>query len=308
MPPARSPAAIPLEGYVYGANHNLRLIEYLVLVGTATGTKPAGLQEYATKLGINLIHALKPNRWQVPDEADYPGDNTGLLTVDLPVLLADVLAGTPLGAHLDYLVANVGAPPGELSLPRSGAHVLLYGDAKRPRADYRATEPLTYHSAGDEHLFMRSSWADDAVWASVCGGLTQLSGHQARVAGHFAVQRGNDYLLVYAGQLKGKTGLTGRPEQFQTTSAFANTLFIDDGGDYLYPDEQVRRRPRPVRRDQAVSLRAAPRLHLGQARPRARSTTGRWTSRSLPTDRSGRSCATSSTWRPEPSWCSTACG
>ncbi len=228
----------PLEGYVYGANHNLRLIEYLVLVGTATGTKPAGLQEYAAKLGTNLLHALKPNRWQVPDEADYPGDNTGLLTVDLPVLLADVLAGTALGAQLHYLAANVGAPPGELSLPRSGAHVVVYDDPKQPRTDYRGTEPLTYHSAGDEHLFMRSSWADDAVWASICGGLTQQSGHQARVAGHFAVQRGNDYLLVYAGQLKGKTGLTGRPEQFQTTSAFANTLFIDDGGDYLYADER----------------------------------------------------------------------
>jgi hypothetical protein len=228
----------PLEGYVYGANHNIRLIEYLVMVGTATGTKPAGLQEYAAKLGANLLHALKPNRWQVPDEADYPGDNTGLLTVDLPVLLADVLAGTPLGAHLHYLAANVGAPPGELSLPRSGAHVVLYDDPKQPRTDYRGTEPLTYHSAGDEHLFMRSSWADDAVWASICGGLTQQSGHQARVAGHLAVQRGNDYLLVYAGQLKGKTGLTGRPEQFQTTSAFANTLFINDGGDYLYADER----------------------------------------------------------------------
>jgi hypothetical protein len=228
----------PLEGYVYGANHNLRLLEYLVLVETATGARPAGLTDYAAKLATNLIHATKPNGWQVPDEADYPGDTSGLLTVDLPVLLADLLAGGPLGARMQQFVATVGTPPEGLHLPRSGVHALLYADPRRPRADVGTAEPLAYHSAGDEHLFMRSSWGPDAVWASFNGGLTQLSGHQALTAGHFAVQRGNDYLLVYAGQLKGKTGLTGRPEQFQTTSAYASTLFIDDGGDYLYKAER----------------------------------------------------------------------
>ena len=83
---------------------------------------------------------------------------------------------------------------------------------------------------------MRSSWARDAVWASFGGALAQLSGHQARAAGHVAIQRGNDALLIFAGQWKGESGLTGRPQQYETTSGYANTLFVDDNGEYLYKD------------------------------------------------------------------------
>src|SRR5262249_53771489 len=69
----------PAEGYVYGPNHYLRLLEYMAMVGTATGGESPGMADYARRMATNLLHALKPNRWQVPDEADYPGDYTGVL-------------------------------------------------------------------------------------------------------------------------------------------------------------------------------------------------------------------------------------
>jgi len=151
-------------------------------------------------------------------------------------LLSDLLAGTPIGANLQQLLADLGKPPDGIALDRPSFDSLLYWDAGRPAADPAATEPLFFHSAGDEHLFMRSSWGRDAVWASFAGALKQLSAHQARAAGHIAIQRGNDALLIFAGQWKGEGGLTGRPQQFETTSGYANTLFVDDNGEYLYKD------------------------------------------------------------------------
>jgi hypothetical protein len=236
---ARGPFAggYPLEGYVYGTNHYQRILEYLMMAGDAPGAGAAA-RGYAEKMARNLFHALKPNGWQVPEEADYPGDSTGILTLDLPMMLTQVLAGTPTGAGIQYFVLHAGRPPHGLGLGRSPATALIYGDRGRPAKDYALSEPLVYHSPGDEHLFMRSAWSAGAVWASFNGGLAEFSAHQARAGGHLAVQRGNDPLLVYAGQWKGGDGVNGRPQQFQTTSAYANTLFVDDGGEYLYNEER----------------------------------------------------------------------
>ncbi len=225
----------PIEGYVYGVNHYQRLLEYALLANQGGTDDPAPVRDYATAIARNLIHAVKPNHWQVPDEAAYAGETTGILSLGLPLFLSEVLAGTPTGAQLQTLLRDLGTPPDGLALDRPTFDSLLYWDPERPAADL-ASEPLYFHSPGDEHLFMRSSWTRDAVWASFSGALAQLSAHQARAAGHLAIQRGNDMLLIFAGQWKGDAGLTGHPQLFETTSAYANTLFVDDDGEYLYKD------------------------------------------------------------------------
>lgn len=224
----------PLEGYVYGTNHFKRLLEAAGTIGATS----VDATELAERMARNLIHAVGPGRWRVPVEADYPGETTGVLALDLPLLLAHALAGRPVGANIQHLIATRGTPPDEAGAGRPGVEWLLYWDGARPAHDPVALEPTFLHSRGDEHLFMRSGWSRDAVWASFNGGLTVLSGHQARAAGHLAVQRGDDDLLAYAGQWKGKDGLGGQPQQFQNTSAYANTLFVDDGGEYLYSGER----------------------------------------------------------------------
>jgi len=226
----------PIEGYVYGTNHYQRLLEYALLANQGGDADKVPVRDYATAIARNLIHAVKPNHWQVPDEGAYAGETTGILSLGLPLLLGQLLEGTPAGALLQHLLRDLGSPPEGLALDRPTFDSLLYWDPDRPAADPAASEPLFFHSPGDEHLFMRSTWARDAVWASFSGALAQLSAHQARAAGHLAIQRGNDMLLIFAGQWKGESGLTGRPQQFETTSAYANTLFADDGGEYLYKD------------------------------------------------------------------------
>ena len=226
----------PIEGYVYGTNHYQRLLQFALMANAASGDDGAHARDAAGAIARNSIHAIKPNHWQVPEEAAYPGETTGVLALALPLFLSNLLAGTPLGANVQHLLRDLGTPPDGIALDRPGFDSLLYWDPDRPATDAAATEPLYFHSPGDEHLFMRSSWARDAVWASFGGALAQLSGHQARAAAHVAIQRGNDALLIFAGQWKGENGLTGRPQQYETTSGYANTLFVDDNGEYLYKD------------------------------------------------------------------------
>src|ERR1051325_6339792 len=66
------------------------------------------------------------------------------------------------------------------------------------------------------------------------GGAKNWAPHQMRAAGHIGIQRGNDYLLVNSGQWKGLTGDTGTPSACDLRSWRANTLFLNDGGDYLW--------------------------------------------------------------------------
>ncbi len=112
----------------------------------------------------------------------------------------------------------------------------LFYDRARPAADYRLTQPTWFYSPGDHHFYRRSSWQPDAVWTSIAGGTTHWAGHQMRGAGHIAIQRGNDYLLVNSGQWKGPTGDFGTPQAFDLRSWRGNTLFVDDFGDYLFTD------------------------------------------------------------------------
>jgi hypothetical protein len=83
-------------------------------------------------------------------------------------------------------------------------------------------------------MYRRSSWQPDAVWTSIAGGAANWASHQMRAAGHVAIQRGGDALLVNAGQWKGNSGAFGTPQVFDLRSWRANTLFVDDFGDDLF--------------------------------------------------------------------------
>jgi hypothetical protein len=225
----------PLEAYTYGTNHFQRLLYYVLAVKTATGDDIVSRTDYARKIARNLIYNLKPNNWQVSDEGDFAGDYTGVLQPSLPIVLSSLLAGTTEGQWMQHLSQHLApAPNGGQT---SDAFVqFLFSDRTRPAVDYRLTEPTWFHSPGDEHFYRRSSWQSDAVWTSIAGGTTLWASHQMRGAGHIAMQRGNDYLLVNSGQWKGRTGVSGTPQAFDLRSWRANTLFVDDFGDYLFPN------------------------------------------------------------------------
>jgi hypothetical protein len=223
----------PVEAYTYGTNHFQRLLSYMLAVKTATGDDLISRTDYARKIARNLLYNLRPNDWQVSDEGDFSGDYTGVLQPSLPIVLSSLLAGTREGKWMQHLGQHLAAAPhgGQMADPFVQ---FLFGDRARPAADYRLTEPTWFRSPGDEHFYRRSSWQPDAVWASIAGGTTNWASHQMRSAGHIAMQRGNDYLLVNSGQWKGSGGDFGTPQAFDLRSWRSNTLFVDDFGDYLF--------------------------------------------------------------------------
>jgi len=220
----------PLEGYTYGTNDFVRVLQYASAVRTATGEDllTGGI---ANKIVRNLIYNLKPNRWQFTDEADNPGDYTGVMDQTLPTMLTSMASGADAGYAAFFLQNFASRPP--VSIPAGPAIRLIWGASTAP-VDYRMTLPLVYNSAGDEHLYTRSSWADDAVWASFkasaqhLGSVGDVHGHDMRGAGHVEIQRGNDFLLVNSGQWKGKDGWGGNPQAFDGRSWRANTLFYQN--------------------------------------------------------------------------------
>ncbi|HEY7057265.1 MAG TPA: hypothetical protein VH458_12105 [Vicinamibacterales bacterium] len=225
----------PLEAYTYGTNHFQRLLYYMLAVKTATGDDIISRTDYAQKIARNLLYNLKPNNWQVSDEGDFAGDYTGVLQPSLPIVLSSLLAGTTEGRWMQHLSRNL-APAPDGGRTADPFVQFVFADRTRPDADYRLTEPTWFHSPGDEHFYRRSSWQPDAVWTSVAGGATHWASHQMRGAGHIAIQRGSDYLLVNSGQWKGPTGVAGSPQAFDLRSWRGNTLFVDDFGDYLFTD------------------------------------------------------------------------
>jgi hypothetical protein len=223
----------PVESYAYGANHFQRLLAYMLALRSATGEDLFARTAYAQSIARGLLYNVKPNGWQVSDEGDFPGDETGVLQPSLPILLAHVLVGEREGAWMQYFVQHLPVAPhgGQSDDPVTR---FLWFDGTRASADYRATEPTWFYSPGDAHLYRRSSWQSDAVWMSFAGGAANWASHQMRAAGHVAIQRGGDALLVNAGQWKGTTGDAGMPQVFDLRSWRANTLFADDFGDYLF--------------------------------------------------------------------------
>jgi hypothetical protein len=223
----------PVEGFAYGSNHFQRLLVYMLAVETATGADAGPRREYARKIARNLLYNLKPNDWQVSDEGAWAGDYTGVLQPSLPIVLSSLLAGTDEGKWMQHLHQNLAvAPHGGQNVDPFVA--FLFADRARPAADYRLSQPSWFASPGDHHFYRRSSWQPDAVWTSVAAGAANWAGHQMRGAGHLAIQRGNDYLLVNSGQWKGATGDHGMPQAFDLRSWRSNTLFVDDRGDYLF--------------------------------------------------------------------------
>ena len=219
----------PLEGYTYGTNHFVRILQYAAAVRTATGEDLLG-PNTANKIVRSLIYNLKPNRWQFPDEADNPGDYTGIMDQTLTTMLTSMASGNEAG-YVQFFLQHLA--PGPANIPAGAAIKLLWGGSVAP-IDYRSALPLFYNSPGDEHLYIRSSWGDDAVWASFKASAQHLGssgdthGHDMRGAGHISIQRGNDYLLVNSGQWKGQNGWGGNPSAYDLRSWRTNTLFYQN--------------------------------------------------------------------------------
>lgn len=211
----------PLEGYVYGTNHFVRLLQYMVAVKAATGEDLVGPN--AAKIAHSLLYSLKPNRWQFPDEADYAGNYTGIMDPTLIAMLPTLMpAGAPDAGYAQWEYQHLAPNPAGISADPTA--LFQWYDPTLPAVDYRVPLSKSWYSPGDEHLFARSDWTDSAAWFSMRALNAAPAGHQLRGAGNVEVQRGNDYLVVNAGQWKGPQGWGGDPQAFDDSACRANTL------------------------------------------------------------------------------------
>lgn len=219
----------PVESYNYGPNNVIRALQYGIALQTASGEDI--YSTYASKMVKNLFYNLKPNRWQSTDEGDMPGTYSGIMPSNLSIVLSGFVPGTD-GDHMAYFydhLANTPYADATNTVQKADPFTRFLFKIPRAQADYRLTEPLSFRSVGDEHFYVRSDWSDNAVWASYMGGNIQWAAHQSNSAGHVAIQRGNDYLLVNSGQWKGTDGIVGSPYNFNTASQWHNTLYFTDG-------------------------------------------------------------------------------
>ncbi|MEI7891038.1 MAG: hypothetical protein WCI36_03625 [bacterium] len=223
-----------LESYNYGPNHFVRLLQYGIAVQTSTGEDI--YSSYGEKIAKNLLYNLKPNRWQSTDEGDMPGNYTGVMPSSLPIVLSGFTPGVS-GEWMSYFYNNLAPTPyanATSTIQKADAFTRFLFKIPRTQTDYRLTEPLVFRSPSDEHVFIRTDWTDNAIWSSYAAGNIRYVGHETNKAGHIAIQRGTDYLLVNTGQWKGADGIAGTPQNFNSQSQFTNTLYLTDGGDYLY--------------------------------------------------------------------------
>lgn len=218
----------PPEVYVYGTNHFVRLLNYMVAIRNATGEDLITGSGIGQKIIRSLIYNRKPNRWQMTDEGDYAGSETGIMDPTLLMMLPALTAGTPESGWAQFFFQNRATSPDPYAPGvDSGAHFQWY-DPSIVAVDYRLSLPLVLRSPGDSHVVVRTDWTDAAVWSSFKAGGTFLGGHASRAAGHLAIQRGNDYLLINAGQWKGPSGAFGDPQAFDGRSWRLNTLWYQN--------------------------------------------------------------------------------
>jgi hypothetical protein len=224
------------EGAIYGMNSYANTMEFMETVRTATGEDIFATFDMAQRVAVNTIYQLRPDRWRVDDVSDYAGSYTSVLQPGRILELAHRLNGKTEGKWMEWMYTHFGTHPG--GGQTDWGNPVLYNYA-RPTEDYRTVLPVMHYSPGDEHVTWRTSWADTAVWAQVHldTHYNDQWDHYNRSAGHLAIVRGSDYLLVAANQWRGMDGTT--PDGIGGDSNnklnwFNNSLIWDDGGSYNY--------------------------------------------------------------------------
>jgi hypothetical protein len=253
------------QGWSYGSEEFSRMIDYMLTVKSATGEDV--LTPHASWFAQILRgekQALFPNRFMIDPTGDWGGYQGAVIPRALPTRLAFVLAGTADGPGAQHLLrAEIAAStiPDVEVFPVEEWTQFLFDDASRPSAElvlapyytaFAPNYPQGAHSpAGTNgaipYFIMRSDWSANATWASVQMGSQWWDDHQHYAAGHLLLARGNDFLLVSAGDWKSATDANGDsihggsgiigPSLESQESSLSNTLYFDDFGDFQSVNE-----------------------------------------------------------------------
>jgi hypothetical protein len=177
------------------------VIQTFLIYKSLTGEDLLSQLEWTDNTIPAVIHGTKPDRRTFYDGGDWSNFPATPL-VDGIRSFVQYLPQHQNAAYARQLLLDAGAaniPPGQVT-------------------DYKATFPLAYCGKISGPVYTRSSWATDAVWASLVAGEIFMD-HIHFDQGHITIQKGADYLLVDA----------GRYGDMQT-DPWHNTVLIDDRG------------------------------------------------------------------------------
>ncbi len=247
VPGAPFKAGFDFQGWSYGTGTFDRILDYMLMVKTATGEDlPALHRAWLSKILRAEKEALQPNRFEIDPTGDWGSDYGAVINQSLPARLAYLLAGTPDGPAAQHFLRSeiddslCRTVP---TCPLSEWEDFFFGDATRPSSALKLPPSYTgfgpaYPRAGKTngaipYFIMRSSFRRDATWASIRMGAAFYDDHQHHDAGQLIIKRGRDYLLVGAGDWKGDLGSRGiyGSSTEADEAAAANTLYFNDFGD-----------------------------------------------------------------------------
>ena len=248
------------QGWSYGSEEFSRMIDYMLVVKSATGEDL--LSQHLSWLSLILRaekHALLPNRFMIDPAGDWGGYQGAVVSRALPTRLAYALAGSadgPAAEHFAYSEIVPSTNPDLTVYPPPEWADFYFGNATRASTElilppyytgFAPNYPQGAHSPGGTngaipYFIMRSDRGPTATWASVHMGSAYWDDHQHFAAGHMFIARGGDHLLVSATDWKtevdssgnpiyGRSGVLGTSLQARKSS-LNNTLYFDDLGDY----------------------------------------------------------------------------
>jgi hypothetical protein len=197
------------EGWNYGPLATVNMALPVLAARTAKGLDLLPGFRFPVEQAENLMYHTWPTRRTVDDRgAQYASENPSGAAPGVFTVLAGLLVAwhDPLAPQFHRYAREV-----RTSVTRGGQgdrggpgdapalwEDFLFWDDQAPEADYRG-RPLSYLSPGLGTVAMRSSWKEDAVWATFTSGTYNTNAEAGEMyfdQGSLAVVRGGRPLLV----------------------------------------------------------------------------------------------------------------
>jgi hypothetical protein len=239
-----------LQGWAYGGRTFQAVIDYLLVVRSATGEDVITPRlEWLSEMLRALKHGLMPDRFRILPSGDWGSDYGAVISRNLPARLAYLLEGAADGPGAqNFFTKEIAASspypdyPEEIfqSLNQPDAwEAFFFEDPARPSAPLQLPPYYTGWTPTNgavPYFYLRSDWGADATWAFLHMGAAWYNDHQHTDAGHLLITRGGDPLLVDASNWKGVAGSSGLVgssyDEVSGHAGAANTLWFNDFGDF----------------------------------------------------------------------------
>ena len=225
------------EGWMYGEETISNLFLYLMGVKSASGLdlfNNAPLLNGSTVFNYPMdtlnahIHALIPSKKGVYQGHDWKTEYHGYpskpgLSLNTVLAVSHSFKGTEAARKAQYYINSLNSSDFQYGAVAPW-QLFLLRDPNAPSDNYTQTEPLSYWGQGTGTVFMRSSWAIDAVWGSFVAGPGIAVDHQHADQGHFTLVRGNDQLVIDSGDY----------EYQGSHTRYHNSVLVDTKGEFSF--------------------------------------------------------------------------